>query len=61
MDNKKLIKEDTGVAIYQEGDNLVMYIEEHRTLQLNKQFKGILDKSFNELVKIRKQNSDKTE
>lgn len=61
MDNKKLIKQDQGVSIYQEGDNLVMYIEEHRTLQIDKKFKSILDKSFDELVKIRKQNSGETE
>ena len=58
---RELVKSQNGVSIYKDGDKLIMYIEERKILEMNKEFKGMLDKSYDNLVKIRKQNSGKTE
>ena len=58
---RELIKSQNGVSIYKDGDKLIMYIEERKILEMNKEFKSMLDKSYDNLVKIRKQNSGKTE
>ena len=58
---RELVKSQNGVSIYKDGDKLIMYIEERKILEMNKEFKGMLDKSYDNLVKIRKQNSGKPE
>ena len=58
---RELVKSQNGVSIYKDGDKLIMYIEERKILEMNKEFKSMLDKSYNNRVKIRKQNSGKTE
>ena len=58
---RELIKSEYGVSIYKEDDKYSMYIEERKILEMNKEFKSMLDKSYDNLVKIRKQNSGKTE
>lgn len=58
---RELIKSQNGVSIYKDGDNLIMYIEEQKILEMNKEFKSILDKSYDNLVKIRNKNSGETE
>ena len=54
---RELIKSEYGVSIYKEDDNLTMYIEEQKIMTLNKQFKSMIDKSYDNLVSIRKKNS----
>lgn len=58
---RELIKSHNGVSIYKDGDKLIMYIEEQKILEMNKEFKSILDKSYDNLVKIRNKNSGETE
>lgn len=58
---RELIKQKNGVSIYKEDDNYIMYIEERKIMTLHKNFKGMLDKSYDNLVKIREQDSDKSE
>lgn len=58
---RKLIKSECGVSIYQDGDMLQMYIEERKVLEIDKKFKYMLDKSYDNLISIRKQNSGETE
>lgn len=58
---RELIKQKNGVSIYKEDDNYIMYIEERKIMTLHKNFKSILDKSYDNLVKIREQDSDKSE
>ena len=58
---RELIKSQNGVSIYKDGDKLIMYIEEQKILEMNKEFKSILDKSYDNLVKIRNKNSGETE
>ena len=58
---RELIKSENGVSIYKEDDKYSMYIEERKILELDKNFKSMLDKSYDNLVKIRKQNSGETE
>ena len=58
---RELVKSQNGVSIYKDGDKLIMYIEERKILEMNKEFKSMLDMSYDNLVKIRKQNSGKTE
>lgn len=58
---RELVKKEQGVSIYKEDDNYTMYIEEQRIMTLHKNFKSMIDKSYDNLVNIRKKNSDKTE
>ena len=58
---RELIKQKNGVSIYKEDDNYIMYIEERKIMTLKKNFKSMLDKSYDNLVKIREQDSDKSE
>lgn len=58
---RELVKQENGVSIYKEDDNYIMYIEEREIMSLHKNFKGMLDKSYDNLVKIREKNSGKTE
>ena len=58
---RELIKSQNGVSIYKDGDKLIMCIEEQKILEMNKEFKSILDKSYDNLVKIRNKNSGETE
>ena len=58
---RELIKSEYGVSIYKDGDKLIMYIEEQKILEMNKEFKSIIDKSYDNLVKIRNKNSGETE
>ena len=56
--NKTLIKEENGVSMYKQGNKYSMYIEDIKVIEIDEQFKGMLDKSYGNLVKIRKQNSN---
>ncbi len=56
--NKTLIKEENGVSMYKQGNKYSMYIEDIKVIEIDEQFKGMLDKSYDNLVKIRKQNSN---
>ena len=56
---RELVKQEYGVSIYKEDDNYIMYIEEKKIMTLHKNFKNIIDKSYDNLVNIRKKNSDK--
>lgn len=53
----KLVKQDAGVSIYETDGSYVMYIEELKILEIDKEFKGMLDKSYNNLVELRKKKS----
>ena len=53
----KLVKQDAGVSIYETEGSYVMYIEELKILEIDKEFKGMLDKSYNNLVELRKKKS----
>lgn len=58
---RELIKSEYGVSIYQEDDNYTMYIEEQKIMTLHKNFKSMIDKSYDNIVNIRKKNSGETE
>lgn len=50
----ELIKSSkNGVYLYKEGDNIVMYIEERRVMSLPMEYKNMMFKSFDNLVKLR--------
>ena len=53
----KLVKQDAGVSIYETDSSYVMYIEELKILEIDKEFRGMLDKSYNNLVELRKKKS----
>jgi hypothetical protein len=58
MENMKIVKQDMGITIYQntEDNTLTLYIDEQPTIvDLPFIFKGIMEESYNNLVKIRKE------
>lgn len=54
---KVFIKSEEGVSLFECGDNIEMFIEEHLVLSINKTFKDMIYKSFDNLVKLRKSSS----
>ena len=58
MDKAKLIKYDSGVAMYKINNMLQLYVNDIKILEIDENFKGMLDKSYDNLVKIQKQKSN---
>ena len=50
----EVLKLKNGVTIYKEGNMYSLYVEEIKTISITEEFKWMLDKSFDELVKHRK-------
>lgn len=42
-----------GVYLYKEGDNIVMYIEERKVMTLPYEYRNMMYKSYDNLVKLR--------
>ena len=58
MENMKIVKQDMGITIYQstEDGTMSLYIDEQPSIEnLEPMFKPMLEKSYNNLVKIRKE------
>lgn len=53
----ELIKSENGVSIYKQGKMLHLYIEEMKVMEIDEQFKSMLDKSYDNLVKLRKKDT----
>lgn len=53
----ELIRAEHDVEIYAEDNNLIMFVDGIKTLTLDKKFASILNKSFDDLVEMRKQTS----
>lgn len=51
---REVVKSKNGVTMYKEGNMYSLYVEEVRTIAITEEFKWMLDKSFDELVKHRK-------
>lgn len=51
---REVVKSKNGVTIYKEGNMYSLYVEEIKTISITEEFKWMLDKSFDELVKHRK-------
>ena len=50
---REVVKSKNGVTMYKEGNMYSLYVEEVRTIAITEEFKWMLDKSFDELVKHR--------
>lgn len=56
---KTLIKSKYGVYLYEVGDRLEMYIEEYLVLDVAKEFKGMVMKSYDNLINLREKDYEK--
>ena len=54
MTTKKLIKQQYGVTLFEDGNYLQLYIEELQVLNMHKEFKDLIMKSYDNLIKLRK-------
>lgn len=54
MTTKKLIKQQYGVSLFEDGNYLQLYIEELQVLNMHKEFKDLIMKSYDNLIKLRK-------
>lgn len=54
---RKLLKSEAGVSLYQDGTQVILQIEEMDVINIDKQFKDMVELSYKNLVQQRKQDN----